>query len=180
MSEMLELNRLRDWSTLQEAADYLTRELDEEWKPGNVIAACEKGLLDMIIIHTKAGHKTRIISSELEALAVRIKATATKDKVVHDAGRIPVTKHDNPPGKMPNGAIGKLAIKAAWEIECETGRPALVDKVIVKLQSWVEQEDVLLEKINGGVSWQTNTCKAKDFDIGACGKALERWHKSRG
>lgn len=87
--------------------------------------------------------------------------------------------NDQPPGKMPRTAIGKLAIKAAWQIECETNQKALVNAVITRLRQWVAQEDELLESIPDGVRWQTKNCKAKDFDSVACGKALERWHMSR-
>jgi len=105
---------------------------------------------------------------------------APAGKAAPDAMKNTTSKADEPtPGKMPRTAIGKLAIKAAWQIECETKGPAIVDAVIQMLQEWVEREDELLEKIKGGVSWQTKGCKAKNFDIEACTKALERWHKSR-
>jgi len=84
-----------------------------------------------------------------------------------------------PPGKMPNTGIGKLAIKAAWKIECESKKRATVDEVIKMLQEWVKSEPELLEVIKNGVVWQTQGCKSKPFDIDACSKALEAWHKSR-
>lgn len=87
--------------------------------------------------------------------------------------------NDAPPGKMPNTGIGKLAIKAAWQIECASGRCALVDEVIKMLQEWVKTEPELLDVIKNGVKWQTQGLKSKPYDIDACSKTLETWHKSR-
>lgn len=84
------------------------------------------------------------------------------------------------PGKMPNITIGKLAIKAAWQIECETGKCATADSVIKRLQKWVDTDDYpeLLEKIPHGVTWVTKKGKTNSYDIGACEKTLEAWNKS--
>lgn len=103
-----------------------------------------------------------------------------KVNAVHDEVKRAVNKAaDNPPGKMPRTAIGKLAIKAAWEIEHETKQRATVNEVIAKLQAWVNKEDALYNVIKNGVSWQTTGLKVKDFDIDACSKALKTWHSSR-
>jgi hypothetical protein len=88
--------------------------------------------------------------------------------------------NDEPlPGRLPRTAIGKLVIKAAWEIEWETKRVATVDAVIAKLQTRVDTEDALTAVIKNGVSWMTGGLKVKDFDIDACSKALKTWHSSR-
>ncbi len=88
--------------------------------------------------------------------------------------------NDEPlPGRLPRTAVGKLAIKAAWEIECETKRVATVHAVIAKLQTRVDTEDALTAVIKNGVSWMTGGLKVKDFDIDACSKALKTWHSSR-
>lgn len=63
------MNGLFELNTLQDAADYLTRELGAVWTPRNVLYAGDKGLLDILSIHTKIGNKVRIRSSELEAFA---------------------------------------------------------------------------------------------------------------
>ena len=84
-------------------------------------------------------------------------------------------------GKIPTTTIGKLAIKAAREIECETKKMATASKIIERLQEWVKLDDYpeLLEKIPHGVKWATKKGKVNTFDIGACEKTLERWNKSR-
>ena len=86
------------------------------------------------------------------------------------------------PGKIPRVASSRLAIKAAGEIECQTGRPADVKAVMAKLKEWAtnRSEDALTESLPGlAVKWQTTKGKSKVFDLDTCGKALERWHKSR-
>lgn len=89
------------------------------------------------------------------------------------------------PGKMPSVTIGKLAIKAAWQIEGETGKRATAKQVIEKLQSWVDHKDnteavaELIDKIPNGVKWVTSAGKENSYDIGACQKTLETWKKSR-
>lgn len=90
--------------------------------------------------------------------------------------------NSEPPGKMPKVAIGKLAISAAWEIECEIGRKAIAQEVISRLQQWVtsEQErESLIRAIPHGVVWVTQSRKEKPYDIDACGKTLGTWLKSR-
>ena len=87
-----------------------------------------------------------------------------------------------PPGTLPNIAIGKLAIKAAWEIECKTGRSATADDVMARLQEWAEKGDCeyLHSKFKSGVKWiPKRTNNPKVYSLEACGKALERWQDSR-
>lgn len=86
---------------------------------------------------------------------------------------------DEIPGKMPQTNIGKLAIKAAWQIECDTNKRATAKQVIEKLQAWTETEPELAETIPHGVKWTTTKGKQKPFDIEACAKALETWQASR-
>lgn len=89
------------------------------------------------------------------------------------------------PGKMPKVKIGQLAIKAARQIECGTGKRATAKRVIEMLQSWVDHKDnpkavtELTEKIPNGVKWVTGAGKENDYDINACQKTLETWNKSR-
>jgi hypothetical protein len=88
--------------------------------------------------------------------------------------------YSDPPGKTDKiKGITKLAIKAAWKIECDTGRQALALEVIKLLHSWVDKEEILLEKMQDGVIWQTTRGKLKPFELAACGLALKRWNNSR-
>jgi hypothetical protein len=86
---------------------------------------------------------------------------------------------DEIPGKMPQTNIGNLAIKAAWQIECETKKQATANQVIEKLQTQIESEPTLEAKIAHGVTWTTTKGKQKNFDIEACAKALAIWQASR-
>lgn len=92
---------------------------------------------------------------------------------------------DEIPGKIPNTANGQLAIKAAWKIECGTGKRATAKQVIETLQSWVDHKDnpdavvELTAKIPKGVKWVTSAGKENKYDIGACQKTLATWNKSR-
>lgn len=86
-----------------------------------------------------------------------------------------------PPGKIPNVDIGKLAIEAAWEMECATGLPAAPKAVIKKLQEWsvIRKEKWLGEVTKTGVKWTSMvTGSEKDYGIGACTKTLQVWRKS--
>ncbi len=80
------------------------------------------------------------------------------------------------PGKEPHTAIGKLAIKAAWQIECGTGMAATPRQVIEMLQAWKKNNPTITGIIPNGVTWETRG-KTKNYDIGACEKTLERWRK---
>lgn len=90
------------------------------------------------------------------------------------------------PGKIPRVAIGKLAIKAAWEIEREhkSKRRATADEVMKRLQSWADagtHPDVLLgsNRRLKQVTWLKSKSGDKPFSIGACEKALKAWNESR-
>lgn len=102
-----------------------------------------------------------------------------------EAQTVKIPSGDEIPGKMPNTTIGKLAIKAAWKIECGTGKRATAKQVIETLQLWVDHKDnpdavaELTDKIPNGVKWVTSAGKENNYDIGACQKTLETWNKSR-
>jgi hypothetical protein len=92
--------------------------------------------------------------------------------------------HTSPPGKQPNTAMGKLAIKAAWEIEQESKRRATAKEVIALLQKWADGKkhtETLraADKRNKSVEWVTGKAIPKSYGQEACGKTLEIWHKSR-
>lgn len=95
------------------------------------------------------------------------------------ANNKPVSQQKTPPGKLPNIAIGKLAVKAAWELECKLDRRATADEVIKELQNCVDKEDFLIEVIPHGVKWMTAKLKDKNYDITTCSKTLKLWNKSR-
>lgn len=111
------------------------------------------------------------------------KPDAPAAKVEAGAGTSPSI--DKIPGKIPKTANCKLAIKAAWQIEGETGKRATAKQVIEKLQSWVDHKDnpdavaELIDKIPNGVKWVTSAGKENSYDIGACQKTLETWNKNR-
>ena len=108
---------------------------------------------------------------------------ATIEEVIPNAAfRNETVSIQNLPGRIPRIAIGKLAVMAAWQIECETGKRATADQVIAKLQEMAEkgEEDYLHSKIKLGVCWIPKRSKTpKEYKIEACGKTLETWHKSR-
>lgn len=82
----------------------------------------------------------------------------------------------------PHNAVGKLAVKAAIEIERVTGRRAAVEDVMKKLQEWASvgsYPDILIKPGRGNVVWLTGKSEQRAFSIGACEKILEKWNKSR-
>ena len=88
------------------------------------------------------------------------------------------------PGKLPRTAAGELAVEAAWEIECETGRAATDKAVMARLQEWAidgTKPETLLSADKGKreVQWRTLKGRAKVYDIEACGKTLKAWLKTR-
>lgn len=91
----------------------------------------------------------------------------------------PISNHETLPGKLPRTAIGKLAIKVAWKLECNSKRRATAGEVIKELQILVNDEDILVTKIPRGVTWITGKYKEKHYDISACGKTLLSWNRSR-
>ena len=87
------------------------------------------------------------------------------------------------PGKLPNISVGRLAILAAWQIECETKRAASRDEVMAMLQKWAtdgSHPETLIKaaKEKRAVEWNTTELKPKIYDIEACGKALKTWIES--
>lgn len=88
------------------------------------------------------------------------------------------------PGKLPYTSMGKLAIKAAWQIEGESERAATAKQVMTRLQEWADgghEPATLLrsDKKNHAVIWITSKRAEKPYDIEACEKALKTWTASR-
>ena len=89
------------------------------------------------------------------------------------------------PGKIPKTAASRIAVEAAWELERETGHRPTARKVIERMAQWVESGDKHPDILIGykpekrAIIWRTTASKEKEFDVNACSKALQRWHKSR-
>lgn len=137
-------------------------QLDRQWRYGN--RTPQKS--------TQPCEPQAAPAATVEAVVVTPPVPAVEDKNQDD---------DATPGKIPNVRHGKLAVKAAWQIECTTGKLATVEQVIETLQSWVDSDDYpeLLEKIAHGVRYATISGKDKTYEEGACRKTLGVWNKSR-
>lgn len=88
------------------------------------------------------------------------------------------------PGKMPRTGAGRLAVEAAWQIECRTNRPASCKDVMTQLQEWADDGSkagtlVSSDRAKRAIFWTTMTGCERKFDVEACRKALETWNKSR-
>jgi hypothetical protein len=88
------------------------------------------------------------------------------------------------PGKLPRTSMGKVVIEAAWEIESETGRPALVTQVLKRLWDWASKgmhAEVLIapESSEKKLKWRTIKGASIEYKNSTCQKALETWMKSR-
>lgn len=95
----------------------------------------------------------------------------------------PIPSGEQIPGKLPRIAVGRLAVKAAWEIELETKRAATVPDVMKRLQSWADEGKepeylIRSDRKKKCVVWNAGG-KEKDYDEKACGKAIERWKINR-
>ena len=88
------------------------------------------------------------------------------------------------PGNLPRTGAGNLAVKAAWQIECETGKRASDKEVMTRLQKWANSgmEPNILTKSKPekrAVQWLTGKSEERDYTLEACQKTLETWFKSR-
>lgn len=86
------------------------------------------------------------------------------------------------PGKMPKTGSGKYAIKAAWEIECETQCKATPRQVMSRLKEWATgplRGELCVAKDKNAVTWYTDVGDEREFDQAACNKAVQAWYKSR-
>ncbi|MDA8416487.1 MAG: hypothetical protein M0Z78_05365 [Betaproteobacteria bacterium] len=104
------------------------------------------------------------------------------DTEPQQSGTVPAKDTGEIPGNVPTVASCRLAVKAAWEIECETGKRADAKEVMKCMRQWADagEHGELTKKLPGNaVEWMTTKNMTKKYDVGACGKTLERWHKSR-
>lgn len=88
------------------------------------------------------------------------------------------------PGNEPSISVGKLAVRAAWIIECKEKRRATGKEVMRLLQEWAIKgihPDVLRKSDanNRGVVWITSKYQEKTYTLEACQRALGTWNKSR-
>jgi hypothetical protein len=93
-----------------------------------------------------------------------------------------VTKQSLIPGVMPRTAVGQLAIRAAWEIEQQSKRPASNNAVMSQLRKWAENADhsaTLIKPDGDGVRWCTAGSEFKTFSLDSCRKTLGKWMRSR-
>lgn len=111
-------------------------------------------------------------------LLKKIKIIGEVDKIISQNNVVPGTYE-------PRNSIGKLAIKAAWEIEQKTTKLASRDEVMTLLIDWAingNKADLLVkaDEFRSLVFWSTvNESKLKEYDLNACGKTLSKWKKSR-
>lgn len=88
------------------------------------------------------------------------------------------------PGKSPKISIGKLAVKAAWQIECEEKRRATAKEVMNLLQLWADNGDepAVLKtssREKRSVTWLTSDYQEKPYSLETCEKTLGNWNKTR-
>ncbi len=98
-----------------------------------------------------------------------------------DSGK-PSGKVGEIPGKLPPVACGRLAIKAAWKIECQTERRASAKEVMATLRAWADtgqEPEVLIRSLAGhDVEWLAKGIP-KPYGLEACQKTLTKWYASR-
>lgn len=95
-----------------------------------------------------------------------------------------VNNADEIPGMLPPRAVGKLAVKAAWQIECKSGCVASAKEVLALLQAWADEgkEPATLIKSlpdKRAVQWLTAKREHREYTIEACQDTLRKWGKSR-
>lgn len=88
------------------------------------------------------------------------------------------------PGVMPGTENGKLAVQAAWELECNLKRKSTSKEVMSLLIEWArigEKPGILKEPGKDGrsVEWITDKSKQKNYSLEALGVTLKKWHESR-
>lgn len=93
--------------------------------------------------------------------------------------------NDKPPGSYnPRTAVGKLALKAAWEIERKQKHAATAKETMALLQQWAKEglhSETLMsaDEKNRGVNWLTMRGGEKLYDEETLSKTLSSWRNSR-
>lgn len=95
----------------------------------------------------------------------------------------PMPSEERIPGKLPRVAVGRLAVKAAWEIEMDVGRATTALEVMKRLQSWADEGKepeylIRSDRTKRCVIWNAGR-KEKEYDEEACDKTIKRWMESR-
>jgi len=127
-------------------------------------------------------HCEELLTAEPIDITKKTSEVNSKEDELQDVHEEP--KAEEPPGKEPKNAVGKLAVKAAWEFECLHNKKASAKDVMSMLQDWAdnnEHPETLLKsnKSNKSVTWITGKMISKEYSLEACGKILMEWHKSR-
>lgn len=139
-------------------------------------------LVDLKPAHRFSIDKLRFATTDIQRLHYGLPKKIVSD-ATPSAAKVEVkpvaTTSDNPPGKMPQTAIGKLAVKASFAIERDTSKQATAKQTIERLQSWVEYEPILAKVIPHGVIWVTSRGVEKPYDVQTCAVALKKWNASR-
>ncbi len=187
--------------TLDEAAQEIAR--DGEVAPKDMLVELIKAVTDGKLPVYKPGRNLRYFPKTVRALYEEARASELnqwlenahpwigwrfdtgheKDTERQQSSPAPAKDAGKIPGRVPTVASGRLAVQAAWEIECETDRQASAKEVMERMQQWADKgaHGELVKKLEGyAVEWMTTKRKSKTFDLEACGKALETWQKSRG
>lgn len=102
---------------------------------------------------------------------------------VNPQGSDNLSPHEKP-GTVPPHAVGKLAIKAANEIESQIHRRASAKDVMTLLQTWAdtgEASAVLIKSLPAerAVQWMTVKGEHRKYTLEACQATISKWDKSR-
>lgn len=132
---------------------------------------------DRLILEVSRGEHPELIEALDSETAEQDWATSNQASVSK------YTNENDIPGEPPHTANGQLAVKAAFQIECETGRAANAKAVMERLQLWADrgmEPETLIRSDKGrrGVWWNTGK-NEKLYDLEACRKCLAGWMKSR-
>lgn len=116
----------------------------------------------------------RITYDELVKLSAIINSAKVNESTINDIQN----------SYRPHNSVGKLAVKAAIEIETKTKRRAIAKEVMELLQKWADDgtEPYTLSKSDKNkkaVHWMTDKAKSCIYTTDACEKTLEKWNKGR-
>lgn len=151
--------------------------------PESIKASCLEDLNDAITRYAKylPEHEAKVWLVTTLAVVEQV-APDDEKSTTSNATDAPTTKDAEPPCITAGMVtITRLAITAAWEIECQSKQKAPAKKVIERLQEWVTSKRYadLIEIIPHGVKWMTTAPDEKPYDIDACRATLKAWHSSR-
>ena len=137
----------------------------------NVYVPCSKVNLLKLQIERQSGKKINTSSEKYLIREIEIESDTSQGDT-----------RELIPGSLPNTLMGKLAIKAAWQIECKKGKHASAFEVFSRLKKWINEElecDVLIKLENNEIIWRKMNGELNRYSYSTCQKALQRWHKTR-